>query len=75
MTTDTTLIQLPQDVSRRALSLARILDRLDPGKFTISLIKPAGKHERWVIEISQSVTIQRKELAEPSGVDDPKTPR
>ena len=58
-----TLIQLPNDVSRRALSFARMVERLDPGKYTIALIKPTSKHERWAVEISQSVTIQKKELS------------
>lgn len=63
-TLETTLVQLPQDVSRRALSLARMLDRLEPGKYNIALIKPTSKNERWAVEISQSVTIQKKEISE-----------
>lgn len=50
------------DVSRSALSVARMLDRLGPGKFTITLIKGEGNSERWQIEIAQPVTIQKKEL-------------
>ena len=60
----TTLIQLPNDVSRRALSLARMVERLAPGKYNIALIKPTSKHERWAVEISQSVTIQKKEIGD-----------
>ena len=60
-------VNLPTDVSRRALSLARMVERLDPGKYTISLIKPTGKHERWAVEISQSVTIQKKEIGGDGG--------
>lgn len=62
MTQPTTLVQPPQDVSRRAVSLARMLERLEPGKYNISLIKPTSGNERWMVEISQSVTIQKKEL-------------
>ena len=50
------------DVSRSALSVARMLDRLGPGKFTITLIKGEGSSERWQVEIAQPVTIQKKEL-------------
>jgi hypothetical protein len=59
-----TLVQLPQDVSRRALSLARMVERLEPGKYQITLIKPASKHDRWAVEISQSVTIQKKDIGD-----------
>jgi hypothetical protein len=51
-------------VSRRALSLARMIDRLESGKFVITLIKPEGEAERWAVEISQSVTLQKKELVQ-----------
>ena len=66
MTVNPIVTPLPTDVSRRALSLARMVERLEPGKYTIALIKPAGKHERWAVEISQSVTIQKKEIGEGS---------
>lgn len=39
-----------------------MLERLEPGKYNISLIKPTSGNERWMVEISQSVTIQKKEL-------------
>jgi hypothetical protein len=49
-------------VSRRALSLARMIDRLGPGKFTITLIKPESENARWDVQIAQPVTILHKEL-------------
>ena len=52
------------DVSRNALSVARMLDRLGTGKFTITLIKGEGSSERWQVEIAQPVTIQKKELTQ-----------
>lgn len=54
----------PNDVgvSRRALSVARMIDRLAPGKYTVLLIKPEGESDRWIVEIAQPVTIQKKEL-------------
>lgn len=55
------------DVSRSALSVARMLDRLGPGKFTITLIKGEGSSERWQVEIAQPVTIQKKELTQEDG--------
>lgn len=51
-----------QDVSRRALSIARIIDRLPAGKYTIQLVKAESESERWQIEIVQPVTIQKKDL-------------
>lgn len=49
-------------VSRRALSIARMIDRLPPGKFNIVLVKADHEGERWQIEINQPVTLQKKEL-------------
>jgi len=49
-------------VSKRALSIARMIDRLGSGKFNITLIKPEGENTRWDIEIAQPVTIQKREL-------------
>ncbi len=49
-------------VSRRALSIARMIDRLPPGKYSILLIKGDGDGERWQIEIAQPVTLQKKDL-------------
>ena len=62
---------IPNDlgVSRRALSVARMIDRLTPGgKYTILLIKPEGESDRWIVEITQSVTIHKKELEAPQNV-------
>lgn len=50
------------DVSRRALSIARMIDRLPPGKFNLVLEKGLGEGERWQIEIAQAVTLQKKDL-------------
>lgn len=49
-------------VSRRALSIARMIDRLPPGKFNIVLIKADHEGERWQIQIDQPITLQKKEL-------------
>lgn len=49
-------------VSRRALSIARMIDRLPPGKFNIVLIKADNEGERWQIQIDQPVTLQKKDL-------------
>ncbi len=58
------------DVSRRALSVARMIDRLGPGKFNVLLIKPEGESDRWIVQIDQQVTLQKKELdAAPRIVD------
>lgn len=48
------------DVSRRALSIARMIDRLGPGNYTIHLKRPENGSERWTVEIVQPVTIVQK---------------
>ena len=50
------------DTSRRALSLARILDRLDPGTYIIELVKPEEKLAPWSFELAKPVIIRRGEL-------------
>jgi hypothetical protein len=51
-------------VSRNALAIARMVDRLPPGKFTIYLAKSEGESDRWIVEIAQPVTLQKKELSD-----------
>jgi len=51
---------IPADVSRRALSIARMIDRLGPGSYTINLRRPENSSERWTIEILQPVTVVQK---------------
>lgn len=51
---------IPTDVSRRALSIARMIDRLGPGLYTIHLKRPENNSERWTIEILQPVTVVQK---------------
>jgi hypothetical protein len=53
---------VPTDVSRRALSIARMIDRLEPGKYTITVIKTDGESDRWQVEIAQPVTIHKKDF-------------
>lgn len=48
------------DVSRKALSVARIIDRLPAGNYTIHLKRPENPSERWTVEIHQPVTVVQK---------------
>jgi len=50
------------DVSRRALSIARVIDRLPAGNFSIILLKPDIKTDNWRVEIRQSSTVQILDL-------------
>lgn len=50
------------DVSKSALSVARRIDRLAPGTYTITIRKPESTAERWQIEIAQPVTIHKGEI-------------
>jgi len=48
------------DVSRQAATIARMIDRLGPGMYTIHLSLPGNSSERWTIEIVQPVTVLQK---------------
>lgn len=52
------------DVSENALRVARILDRLYPGKHVIFLIQPERKGEAWRIEIFAAAKIMERVLKE-----------
>jgi len=46
----------PKDHSRIAASIARKLDRLEPGEHFIRLQKPQSKVESWIITIENKQT-------------------
>ncbi len=47
-------------VSKAALSVARICDRLAPGEYSIKIIKPGfGKQHYWTVEINSLHQIDR----------------
>jgi hypothetical protein len=46
------------DLSSRVVSLAREVDRLPPGVYTISLIKPDVRAMGWIVEIVRIETIR-----------------
>jgi hypothetical protein len=47
------------DLSARAVSLARVIDRLPPGGcYVITLSKPGVKGLEWAVAISRTETIQ-----------------
>lgn len=60
--TSATIITVPQDVSRRALSIARTIDRLPPGEYNLSLVKPGVKAADWQIEIVRTERLERAVL-------------
>ena len=47
------------DLSQKAVSVARAIDRLPPGRYMVSIIKPNSKHERWEIAIDEISTVQK----------------
>lgn len=52
-------------VSQRAISTARMLDRLEPGSYSIELIKPGrGSGDYWTLEINTKKRIVRKTVGE-----------
>jgi hypothetical protein len=48
----------PQDLSQRALSLARAIDRLPPGEYSIILIKHGLETKDWFAEINRCEVVQ-----------------
>lgn len=46
------------DLSAKVVSVARAIDRLPPGEYSISIIKPVSKHESWQISIDTVKTVQ-----------------
>lgn len=49
-------------VSERALSLARMVDRLPPGEYVIRLEKTPWRKNEWPIEISREESIPIKKV-------------
>lgn len=45
------------DLSPRVVSLARMLDRLPPGNYTVQLEKPEVKGMAWHAEVTRTETI------------------
>jgi hypothetical protein len=54
------------DTSQRARSLARIMDRLEPGTYTLEITKPHDRNGIWLFELTQPVIIRRGELPKES---------
>lgn len=61
-------------LSPRALSIARAVDRLEPGTYRIELSRPVSKTERWVVTITRTSPILTMDLEqkheEPQAKDD-----
>jgi hypothetical protein len=56
--------QKSQDVSDAALKIARMLDRLYPGKYMLMITRPDEKGQDWRIEIFSSAKIQDRNVKE-----------
>lgn len=52
-------------MSRQALSIARILERLPAGEYTVNLRRPERRSERWTVEVFQ-VVVALKEIVDHS---------
>ena len=58
-------------VSQASLSVARILDRLDPGEYMILLVKPGRRSEHYIsLEISRKEQIDRRTIGKNEKVID-----
>ncbi len=57
--TDSTLKGPQNDVSRKAMRVGRIIDRLLPGRYVLMLVLPEPPNQDWELEIFASVRIQR----------------
>ena len=48
---------MTMDISKKAHQIARVLDRLEPGEYTLKLIKPAGGDgSYWELKINSDTT-------------------
>lgn len=52
------------DLSQKAVRISRAIDRLEPGTYTIQLVKPAAMGElgTWQVEIKTTTAIRAMEL-------------
>jgi hypothetical protein len=50
------------DTSQRARSLARLIDRLEPGTYNLEITKPSCKTDNWQFALVQPVTIRKGTL-------------
>ena len=50
------------DISNKVLSLAREIDRLPPGEYSITLVKPSSKHQQWQVQIDRKETIREMNI-------------
>jgi hypothetical protein len=57
-------LKTTQDVSEAALKIARMLDRLYPGKYMLMITRPDEKGQDWRIEIFSSAKIQDRNVRE-----------
>jgi hypothetical protein len=48
----------PLDISQKVLSLAREIDRLPAGDYSITLRKPRGRSESWSVKITKTEQIK-----------------
>jgi hypothetical protein len=56
---------MPSDtdsLSNRAIYLAKMMDRLEPGRYVLYLTRPQDPSEKWHVELTQPVTLRRAEL-------------
>ena len=56
------IIAVQQDVSNKALSMAREVDRLPPGTYYIMVRKPSLRGQAWQMEIDKAEKVRRMEL-------------
>lgn len=45
------------DVSQKALYIAKSIDRLPPGEYTIRISRPASKERGWSFEVQKTDTV------------------
>jgi len=64
-TVDITIKPKPRtvDVSHRAMTLARIVDRLSPGSYNIEVVKDHIDSVDWKVTVTREEMVQRVSLA------------
>jgi len=56
------IVAVQQDVSNKAQSMAREVDRLPPGTYILILHKPSLRGQNWNLQIDKAETVRRMDL-------------
>jgi len=50
------------DLSQRVVSIAREIDRLPAGDYSIHIVKPVSRHDSWQVKIDTTLTVREMDI-------------